>query len=59
MLCFVYVVTTIVIDVDIGANNKKTWAICEVMVKVLSPIMMGYVLSKTHIQFIITKTCKI
>jgi hypothetical protein len=36
--------------------QQKTWVICEVMVKVLSPIMTGYVLNQTHIQFVITKT---
>jgi len=41
------------------STQQKTWAICEVMVKVLLPIMTSYVLSQTHIQFVITKTCKI
>ncbi len=47
--------------------SPRTWAVCEMVVNLLSAIMIGLVLNQSHrhwllgdvLQFVISKTCEV
>jgi hypothetical protein len=47
--------------------SPRTWVVCEVVVNLLSPIMIGLILNQSHrhwllgdvVQFVISKTCEV